>query len=81
MRLKGVDCPELRGPARERGLAAKEFVRAWIEAATGEWPLSVETFKGETFGRYVASVTRRSDGSDLAAALVAAGHAVPSDRK
>ena len=80
LRLLGVNTPELKGATREAGLAAKGYVAAWLEAAhvdpANEWPLVLQTARGDAFGRYLAYVWRVSDGSCLNDALLYAGHAV-----
>ena len=74
IRLRGVDTAEVRGAERPDGIVARAFVQLWVDTAgTGEWPLIVETHKGETFGRYVADVFRADTGESLADALRAAG--------
>lgn len=74
LRLEGIDTAEVRGPERPDGIVAKAFAKLWVDTAgTGEWPLIVETRKGETFGRYVADVYRADNGESLADALRAAG--------
>jgi len=87
LRLAGVDAPELfRGDNVLAGIAAKDFVRAWVEDAGVDrgtndiyWPFEVETFKErQTFGRYIGHIVRRDTGESLADALVEAGHAVRS---
>lgn len=83
-RIKGVNCPEIRGPERPRGLAAKAFVQNWLDEAarsSDPWPLVIRTerLRGHqvrTFARYVAEAWRKSDGANLADAIVAAGHGV-----
>ena len=76
LRLAGVDAPELySGPPeiRARGQAARDFAATLAPPGT---PCVVDAQPDrQSFGRYVASVTL-ADGADLAAALVAAGHAV-----
>lgn len=72
LRVSGIDCPEMRGATRALGQAAREFSEAWLSAE----PVAAETLVQDAFGRWVA-IIRRADGSSLADALVAAGHAVP----
>lgn len=81
LRLLGVNTPELRGASRPAGLAAREFATVWLAQAYAgdEWPLVVQTVKADTFGRYLATVWRASDGRNLNADLLASGHAVPFD--
>jgi endonuclease YncB( thermonuclease family) len=77
VRLAGINAPELRsGPPceREAGRRAAEFVRAWA-ARGGRITLTVTG--REKYGRPLGAIAR--DGEDLAAALIAAGHARPYD--
>lgn len=79
VRLSSVNTPELKGATRPAGLAAAGYVTTWLGLvpADQEWPLIVQTAKGDAFGRWLARVWRRSDGRELNADLLAAGHAVP----
>jgi micrococcal nuclease len=74
LRLLGVDTHETYGVDHDseeyrRGKEETEFVAAWLdEAATqydGEWPLIVRTEKKGKYGRYLATIERRSDGTIL----------------
>ena len=67
IRLKGVDCPELR---TEEGKAAKAFVETWLEGL----PVTIVTYKDEQekYGRYLAKVLTAK--GDLVNDLIAAGH-------
>jgi len=40
-------------------------------------PLIVRTQRTDSFGRYLAHVTRESDGLDVGRAMIDAGHAKP----
>lgn len=83
IRIAGVNCPEMRGKTKMAAVAAMDFAMAWLQ----EQPCLVETVAklpnatgtratGQiSFERWVAHV-RRADGSSLADALVAAGHAI-----
>jgi micrococcal nuclease len=74
LRLVGVDTPEVVGADKAAGLRAKAFTERWVaEGGSEGWPLMVETFKGQTFGRYLATVRRCDTGESLADALRAAG--------
>jgi micrococcal nuclease len=71
LRLLGIDTPELRGPTREAGLAAKAFV---VEHLLGK-DVIIHTEKDDSFGRYLAHVYL--DGASFNLLLLAEGHAVP----
>lgn len=72
LRLLGVNCPEVHGATRAAGLAAKAFTTARLLGKT----VTIRTEKGDSFDRWLASVTL-DDGTDFSAALIDAGHAVP----
>jgi len=80
VRVDGIDAPELFRPKcaaeRERARAAKAFVEDFFR--TGEASLH-NIRNGKYAGRVVASI-QNERGTDLARALVAAGHAVDGDR-
>jgi micrococcal nuclease len=77
IRVAGIDAPELFSgdeAGRLRGLEAREYLERLLAdrgrhciVASEKWPRS--------FGRYVAAIML-ADGTDLAEAMVAAGHAV-----
>lgn len=83
VRLAGVDTAETYGTPRDsmeyrHGKRQAAWVRNWIETAIVNhaddlWPLIVTTEKDRTgkFGRYTASVNRRSDSERLNDRLVA----------
>lgn len=77
LRLLGVNTPEVKGATRPAGLAAAGYVTSWLGAvpAGAEWPLIVRTAKSDTFGRWLATVWRSSDGACLNEALLTSGHA------
>lgn len=70
VRLLGVDAPEVRGSTAQAGADALAWVRSWLAAAGGEWPLTVRTTKADSFGRYLARIWR-GDGAELNADLAA----------
>lgn len=72
LRVHGIDAPELPG---EAGTAARDAARALLPATL---VVQIQTFKDakEKYGRYLAKITL-PDGTDLAAAMIAGGHAVP----
>lgn len=74
LRLAHVNAPELATP---EGKTARDWVLSTMPIGTR---VTVDTVKAEgereKFGRWLAQVTL-PDGSDLGAALIAAGQAVP----
>lgn len=83
LRLFGVNCPEIHGVSHDAGLAAKKFTTDWCSVVpAGMWPFTIETFKTDVFGRWLARVwhgdrTATDDSVELTQALLQAGHAVP----
>jgi micrococcal nuclease len=81
IRVAGIDAPELFSgdeAGRLRGLEARDYLERLLAdrgrhcvVASEKWPRS--------FGRYVGSIML-TDGTDLAEAMVVAGHAVWSQR-
>jgi micrococcal nuclease len=74
LRLAGVDTHETYGVDHDseeyrRGKRESEFVAEWLETAAegygGEWPLLIRTAKKGKYGRYLATIKRRSDGAVL----------------
>ena len=84
LRLLGVNCPELHAAdpvVRAAALAAKHFtsdtIDEWQSTPSVEWPLLVDTYKADAFGRYLADVTSNMFHSDtLSGEIIAAGHGV-----
>ncbi len=76
VRLLGVDTPETKGATKMAGRLATIYVEDWLAEADDEWPLIVQTARGDAFGRWLARVWRRSDGRELNDDLLKAGHAV-----
>ena len=67
IRILGVDTPELRDSLSKPAREAREFTRTWL--AKGSF--SLETCRRDSFGRYLAIVSRGSD--TLATSLINAG--------
>lgn len=86
LRLLNVNTPERKKPTMLEGDAAKQYTIEWLSAGhTGpmwasiadddEWPLLIETYKSDAFGRYLALVWRVSDGACLNDDLITDGMA------
>ena len=82
VRLGRVDTAETYGVARdtpeyEAGAEQSAFVAGWLAEAdegwAGPWPLIARTTQDGTgkYGRLMAEITRRHDGANLAADLIA----------
>ncbi|MEN7972334.1 MAG: thermonuclease family protein [Verrucomicrobiota bacterium] len=76
LRLVRINAPEMTGPDKARGTAARDFLRGLIDGKE----VIVETLKDKRgkYGRYLAEIWIGQDGnwSNVNDALVAAGHAV-----
>ena len=72
-RLRGANCPELRGPERDLGRACKQEVER-IFAEVGE-PLVVRTYKADSFGRWLCDI--QIGDTSLARHLIREGWAIP----
>lgn len=83
VRFKDLNAPEVVGPSKAAGLAAKQFTADWLAAGAAndaeEWPFLIQTIKWERekYGRWLGVIWRRSDGACLNADLLASGNAVP----
>lgn len=75
-RVEGIDTAEVHGVTKdseefERGMEQARWVHDWLaEGVTehdGDWPLIVTTFEDTTgkYGRWIATITRQSDGRNL----------------
>lgn len=74
VRLRGASCPETRAPG---GLEATAFVMQAFAAQGDRCVVVTSADPARSFERWVARVTL-PNGTDLAALLVARGHAVES---
>ena len=76
LRLMRINAPEMTGPDKPRGEAARDFLRGLIDGRE----IIIETVKDQRgkYGRYLAEIWIGQDGvwSNVNDALVAAGHAV-----
>lgn len=84
IRLLGVNAPELfSGDHRREGTAARDAVQEWLDISldAGSWPLLITTIQDKrTFNRYLATVTRTLDGTDLGDWLIDQGFATRAYR-
>lgn len=71
VRLLGVNAPEMHGESAQAGLNAKAFVTVWL----GSNDLTVQTYKSDVFGRYLATIWK-PDGKCLNDDLLTSGNAV-----
>ena len=77
VRVLGIDTPEMRGEERDEGLLAKKIVQRWIaDYCSGheKWPLLIETYKADSWGRYLARVQSAETGEDLTVMLLNKGY-------
>jgi endonuclease YncB( thermonuclease family) len=72
-RLHGIQAPEVIGPEKDRGLAAKSYLGSLLPLMT---PAAADVFGVEKYGRTLMDVLL-ADGQSLAAKMVSADHAVP----
>ena len=70
-RLLGVNCPEVHGPSRPKGLEAAAYTRSQLLGKA----VVIRTRKADDFGRWLGAITL--DGADFNARLVELGYAVP----
>lgn len=78
IRLAGINCPERHTTTRAAGDAAMLYTKVWIaQAGLEQWPLTITTYKTDSFDRYVAVITRNGDPTPLNDALLQSGNAVP----
>jgi endonuclease YncB( thermonuclease family) len=78
LRLLNVNAPERKGATLAAGNASRDYVAEWLyvpDDGSKEWPLRVQTFKDDEFGRYLALVWRVSDGACLNDDLIRDGMA------
>lgn len=70
IRLMGINTPEL---TERPGKHAADWLRAYI----GDSPVTCEDMGSRSYGRIVGQCIKTRDGTDIAAALILAGHAKP----
>ena len=78
VRVLGIDTPEIRGEQKEtKGVLAKKIVQRWIAdhcKVGAKWPLLIETYKADSFGRYLARIQSEETGEDLTVMLLEKGY-------
>lgn len=78
IRLAGINCPEVHGPDKDRGLVAAAFTHEHLLGKEVQLVASRTDdgdFKADSFGRWLARVYL--GGVDFNQQLIDAGHAVP----
>lgn len=75
VRLLDIDAPEVRGPSRPAGVAARDWLRERLPVGS---EIHIHTVKDDSFGRYLAKIWH--EGSLVNEELVQAGHAVRRDK-
>jgi endonuclease YncB( thermonuclease family) len=68
VRILGVDTPELHDSLTTKAREARDYTRAWL----ADGPFTITTCKRDSFGRYLATVTRGTTDT-LAVDLIRAG--------
>lgn len=78
LRLYGINAPEMTGPEKPQGQAAKAWAVAWFQQHCPDGQFTIQTVKDRTekFGRYLATIVA-PDGAIFNEDAVASGHAVP----
>lgn len=81
IRLRGVNCPEIKGQCKAHGLAAKEYVQSVLDAKADTLAVHIEPpddpdelLSMATFNRLVGEIWLDND-TKLSDVLVASGHA------
>ena len=77
IRVLGVNTPEMRGHEKSLGILSRQKTLEWLSKAKtgqGRWPLIIETKKVDNFGRWLATVQRKSDGQFLTDYLLDLGY-------
>ena len=76
MRVRGVDCPEMRGGTRETKAAAKA-AKAFTKQFLRGGKILLRNCGRDKYFRLLCEV--KVNGADLGTALIEYGHAVPYD--
>lgn len=76
VRLTGVDTAEVYGVSKDSeeyadGIEHAEFVDEWVaDSGSAEWPFIVRTRTTGKYGRWLATLERKTDGEVLNEALI-----------
>lgn len=75
IRVYGVNCPEMHGPTRDAGKAAKDFTDNWMNQ---DCEYRVKTEKPDKYGRCLGAImrTRGNQTEILGQALIDNKHAI-----
>ena len=77
IRLLGVNTPELRGGNKQEGEHFKQLTLNWIAEgilrSNEDFPFIICTEKSDSFGRYLAEITRKCDERSLTQYLLEQG--------
>lgn len=76
-RLRGLNCPEKRGPTKAAGDAATQFTAEWL-GKTGTLTIkSSKPYPDDKYGRFLVDVSSPVQPTTLNEALLSSGNAVP----
>jgi endonuclease YncB( thermonuclease family) len=78
LRLMGINAPEVKGPTKAAGDAATFHAQEWLNALPDvKWPMLIQTYKADDWGRYIAVVWNVATGASLNMEMLTSGNAVP----
>lgn len=78
IRLRGVNCPEVKGLSARAGKAATEYARTWVATYPD---VIIHDVGSRSLGRMVSTICPPGGGQCLTEALIASGHGVAYDHK
>jgi len=89
-RFRGINCPEVHGASKPKGLVAKDFTAAWLKATNNEIIIRTKKpYADDKYGRFLVEIypTIKAGGAKVASvqpldetlnqALLRTGNAVP----
>jgi micrococcal nuclease len=78
LRMMGINAPETKGESKQAGDIATNHVRDWVSALPDmKWPILIQTYKADDWGRYIAVVWNVATGASLNMEMLTSGNAVP----